>query len=240
MPFSLLLVLILFIVSWLSIYLIENRNIFNSWLTPVNQRLREFTIGFILMGSLCLISQLFFSVLNDISWSIADDVTFIKFLSATLADVNGVLIEELAFRGVLLYGLIKLTSERIGLIASSAIFGIFHWFSYGVLGNPLGMTLVFITTGLSGYAFAKAYTKTQSIILPVGLHLGWNWINGSIFSSGIFGTVLLIPDKNVPLEGYFAFISFLWYLMIPMLILFCINTNTFNRLRIRLVTKSTA
>ena len=84
-----------------------------------------------------------------------------------------------------------------------------HWFSYGVLGNALGMALVFISNGLMGYVFAKAYIKTNSIVLPVGLHLGWNWVNGSIFSNGLSGTVLLVSDQSIPMEGKFALISFL-------------------------------
>ena len=219
-------------------FLLEKRNIIGAWLTPANQRLKEFTLGFILMGTLCLISQLFFSLINDISWAVSGEITITKFISATLADLNSVLIEELVFRGVLLYALIRYTSKRTGLIVSAAAFGIYHWFSYGVLGNVLGMMLVFITTGLMGYVFAKAYVKTESIILPVGLHFGWNWINGSIFSNGISGTVLLVPDQMVPLEGYFALISFLWYVMVPLVVLFCIKTNTFDRLRLRPATYS--
>lgn len=233
MPFSLLIVLILIAFSWLSIHLLEKRNILRLWLTPANQRFKEFSLGFLLMGSLCLISQLFFSVINDISWSVSGEITIIKFLSATLADVNSVLIEELVFRGVLLYALIKYTSQQKGIIVSAAAFGIYHWFTYGVLGNTLGMILVFITTGLMGFVFAKAYAKTQSIILPFGLHLGWNWINGSIFSNGLYGTVLLVPNQSVEMEGTFAIISFLWYLIIPIVVLFLIKTDVFDRLRLK-------
>ena len=117
--------------------------------------------------------------------------------------------EELVFRGVLFYGLIVYISQRTGLIVSVAAFGIMHWFTYGVLGNALGMALVFISNGLMGYVFAKAYIKTNSIVLPVGLHLGWNWVNGSIFSNGLSGTVLLVSDQSIPMEGKFALISFL-------------------------------
>ena len=239
MPFSVLLVLIFIVLTWLSIFLLEKRNIFRSWLTPANQRLKEFMLGFILMGSLCLISQLFFSVINDISWSVSGEITITKFISATLADVNSVLIEELVFRGVLLYVLIRYTSERTGLIVSAAAFGIYHWFSYGVLGNVLGMTLVFINTGFMGYVFAKAYVKTQSIVLPVGLHLGWNWINGSIFSNGLNGTILLVPNQSVVMEGTFATISFIWYLVIPIVVLLLIKTDVFDRIRLTSSTNPT-
>lgn len=178
-------------------------------------------------------SQLFFTYITDISWAVSGEITVSKFLSSSLADVNSVLIEELVFRGVLFYVLITYLSQQAGLIISVIAFGIMHWFSYGVLGNILGMVLVFITTGLMGYVFAKAYIKTTSVVLPVGLHLGWNWINGSIFSNGLSGTVLLVPSSVVPLEGFFAMISFFWYLMIPVVVLFVINSDLFDRLTFR-------
>jgi membrane protease YdiL (CAAX protease family) len=231
MPFSLLLVLIFVVISWLSIYLLEKRNILRSWLSPAHQRLKEFTLGFILMGTLCLISQLFFSLINDVSWTISEEIRISKFVYASALDINSVLIEELLFRGVLLYGLIKYTNQHKAIAISAAAFGIYHWFTYGVLGNILGMVLVFITTGFMGYVFAKAYVKTKSIILPIGLHLGWNWVNGSIFSNGISGTVLLVPDQTVALEGYFALISFLWYLMIPAVVLIILKTDVFEKIR---------
>jgi membrane protease YdiL (CAAX protease family) len=230
MPFPLQLVLVLVAFSWLSIRLLEKRNILDSWLTPANLRLKEFAFGFLLMGALCLLSQIFFTYISDISWIVSEEITVTKVLSSVLTTFNGVLIEELVFRGVLFYGLIAYVSQRVGLIISVIAFGIMHWFSSGVLGNVLGMVLVFITTGLMGYVFAKAYIKTKSIVLPVGLHLGWNWVNGFIFSNGVTGTVLLVPSSVVPMEGFFAMISFFWYLMVPVVVLFIINTDLFNRL----------
>lgn len=231
MPFSLLLVLIFIVLTWLSIYLLEKRNIFHSWLTPANQRSKEFILGFLLMGILCILSQIFLSLISGTSWTISEDITMSIFLYASSLDINSVLFEELLFRGVLLYGLIRLTNHHKAVIISAVAFGIYHWFTFGVLGNILGMTLVFITTGFMGFVFAKAYAKTKSIILPIGLHLGWNWINNSIFSNGPNGTVFLVPDQTVELEGYFAIISFLWYLIIPAVALLLLNTDLFDKLK---------
>lgn len=230
MPLSLLLVLIFIVLSGLSVYLLEKRNIIKSWVTPANQRLREFTFGFLLMGILCLVSQVLLSKIGRISWSIAEDITIRKFFYSLSFDINAVLFEELLFRGVLLYGLIKFTSQQKAVLISAAAFGVYHWFTYGVIGNILGMALVFITTGLMGFVFAKAYVKTQSIILPIGLHLGWNWLNNSIFSNGPNGIILLAPNQSIELEGYIAVISFLWYLLIPIVILAIFKTDLFNRL----------
>ena len=233
MPFLLLLVIVFIVFSWLSIYLLEKRNIFRSWFTPVGQRFKEFMLGFLLMGLLCIISQLLLSHLSGISWTLSDEITTGTFVQAIASDVNSVLFEELLFRGVLLYALIKYTTPQKGIILSAAAFGVWHWFSYGVLGNTLGMAMVFLSTGFMGYVFAKAYVKTQSIILPFGLHIGWNWIHNSIFSNGPNGTVLLVPDQTVALEGYFALISFSWYMIIPGMILLFLRTDILDRLRLQ-------
>lgn len=231
MPFPLLLVIVFIVFSWLSIYLLEKRNIFRSWFTPADLRVKEFMLGCFVMGMLCIISQLLLSQLSGISWTLSEEITFGAFLQAIAFDVNSVLFEELLFRGVLLYALIKYATPQKGIIFSASAFGLWHWFSYGVIGNILGMALVFLSTGFMGYVFAKAYVKTQSIILPFGLHIGWNWIHNSVFSNGPNGKVLLVPDQTVALEGYYGLISFLWYMVIPGAALLFLKSGIFNRLR---------
>ncbi len=233
MPFTLLLVLIFIILTWLSVYFFEKKNIFQTWLTPAEQRVREFIVGFLFMGLLCILSQLILSQISGLSWTISEETSLRKFLNSIALDIYSVLFEELLFRGVLLYGLIKYTTEQKGILISAAAFGIYHWYTFGVLGNVLGMSLVFLTTGFMGFVFAKAYAQTKSIILPIGLHLGWNSVNNSIFSNGPNGIIFLTPDQTVELEGYFAIISFAWYLIVPAAALLFLKTDLFDRLRLR-------
>lgn len=233
MPFSLILVLILIVLTWFPIYLAEKKNIFRIWLTPTYQRFKEFAIGFLFMSLLCILSQLVLSQISGVSWTISEEVSISKFLNSMALDLNSVLLEELLFRGVLLYALVKYITEQRGILISATAFGIYHLFTYGVLGNPIGMFLVFITTGFMGFVFAKAYIRTKSVILPVGLHLGWNLVNNSIFSNGPNGTILLTPDQTVELEGYFAIISFVWYLVVPVVALFFLRSDLFQKLRSR-------
>jgi TRAP-type C4-dicarboxylate transport system permease small subunit len=93
MPFSLLLLLIFIVLSWLSIRLPEKRNIFQSWLTPANQRFKEFLIGFLLMGTLCILSQIVLSQISGTRWTVSEEITISKFLYAAAFDVNSVLCE---------------------------------------------------------------------------------------------------------------------------------------------------
>jgi hypothetical protein len=231
MPFTSVLVLSLIALSWLTIYLLEKRNILRSWLTPVNQRAKEFMVGFLLIGFLCLVSQFVLSSISNTGWTLSDEITLNRFLTASFYDVNSVLFEELLFRGILLYGLIKVSTQQAGMILSAILFGVYHWYSYGVIGNMTGMILVLLTTGFMGYVFALACTKTGSIVFPIGLHLGWNWINSTFFSNEPNGAVVLVPDQSVAMEGFFALFSFLWYLLIPFIVLLFIKMRFFYPLR---------
>ena len=111
-------------------------------------------------------------------------------------DFNSVVSEELLFRGIILLVLIKYLKTAPAMLVSASVFGIYHWFTFGVWGNLATMVLVFVVTGLMGYVFAAAYVKTKSIILPVGIHLGWNWINNTMFSNGPNGIQVLEADKT--------------------------------------------
>ena len=105
-------------------------------------------------------------------------------------------------------------------LLSAIAFGIYHWFSYGVLGNIMGMLFVFIGTGLMGYAWALAFSKTKSIILPFGLHLGWNFTYNTIFSNGPLGELLLISQGGNELTGWASLLNFInGLIIIPVLVL---------------------
>ncbi len=101
-----------------------------------------------------------------------------------------------------------------GILISAIAFGIYHWFSYGVLGNVMAMILVFIGTGLMGYAWAWAFAKTKSIMLPFGLHLGWNFIYNTIFSKGPLGELMLISQGGNELTDWASLLNFVSGLVI--------------------------
>ncbi|MCY7293030.1 MAG: CPBP family intramembrane metalloprotease [Ferruginibacter sp.] len=65
-------------------------------------------------------------------------------------NVISVVIEELIFRCVPLYILIKKLGPSKAIIVSACAFGIYHWFSFGVIGNIPQMVIMFVITGLIG------------------------------------------------------------------------------------------
>jgi membrane protease YdiL (CAAX protease family) len=90
--------------------------------------------------------------------------------------------EEIIFRGVIY----RLFEEGFGtfaaIVVSGAIFGLIHAF------NP-GATLV-STLAIAfeaGILLAAAYAMSRSLWLPIGLHFGWNFTEGGIFSAAVSG-----------------------------------------------------
>ncbi|WP_236664953.1 CPBP family intramembrane glutamic endopeptidase [Marivirga atlantica] len=167
-----------------------------------------------------MLTQFLEAFLKSSSWEVADNINLHSILQSSLWDVKSVSTEELIFRGVLLYILIGKVGSRKGVMISAIAFGVYHWFSYGVIGNVMPMIFVFIGTGLMGYGWAWAFAKTKSIMLPFGLHLGWNFTYNTIFSKGPLGEMLLISHGGSELGDWASLLNFLSGLVIvPLIIL---------------------
>lgn len=203
-------------ISWLLLYLIEKTNILALGFLPIKKRLKQFLIGFLITGILCVLVQYLGAYLKSSSWVLNKDINTKIILKSFWWDFKSVFTEELIFRGALLYILIQKIAPTKSILISAITFGIYHWFSYGVIGNVVAMILVFIGTGLMGYAWAWAFSKTKSIML----HLGWNFTNNTIFSKGPLGELLLISKGGNELTGWISLLNFISGLVIiPILVL---------------------
>jgi hypothetical protein len=189
-------ILIQLAVSWLLLWLADKKDLTALGLKPTTERLLNFTFGFILSATVFSIYCLVTTFLTGNSWTINNEFSVSDFLSSTWWTTNSVIFEELIFRGALLYILIQKTNEWKACLISAIAFGIYHWFSFGILGDPVQMIYVFISTGIAGLMFAFAFSKTKSLYLPTGLHLGWNLFNIVVFSQGPLGQQYLISSNN--------------------------------------------
>lgn len=218
-------ILVSLAISWLLLFLIEKENILALGFLPIVKRLKQFLIGFLITGILCVLVQYLESYLKSSTWIVNKDITSGIILKSFWWDFKSVLTEELIFRGALLYILIQKIGSRKSILISAIAFGIYHWFSYGVLGNVMAMILVFIGTGLMGYAWAWAFSKTKSIMLAFGLHLGWNFIYNTIFSKGPLGEIVLISKGGNELTDWVSLLNFVSGLIIvPILVLIYVRS----------------
>lgn len=93
--------------------------------------------------------------------------------------------EELLFRGYGLQRAVEAFGRGAGQLLFALIFAYAHW------GNPgmHGATLVWATLNifLAGLLFGLVWMRTRSLAAPMGLHLGWNWMQGSVLGFGVSG-----------------------------------------------------
>ncbi|MCP9199476.1 CPBP family intramembrane metalloprotease [Gramella sp. GC03-9] len=181
---------------------------------PTRRRLLHFVAGF---GFASLAGFIYYGAclwLLKADWEFNPNYGFSEMLGACFWTLRSVLFEELVWRGILLYLLMKYLGTRTGILISAISFGIFHWFSYEILGNYGQMLTVFLLTGIAGIIFGYAYNLTGSLYLPVSLHFGWNFVSIVIFSQGPFGDQLLLITTQNELEGLISLLVFLLQLFI--------------------------
>jgi uncharacterized protein len=109
-------------------------------------------------------------------------------LSSTLVIfIAGAAFEEAFLRGYALQTFSRAKLAVFGAVLTSLIFAMMH------NGNPGASPLSWLNTFLAGVWFAVAYFKTRDLWFPFGLHLAWNWFQGSIFGISVSGLDQLAP-----------------------------------------------
>lgn len=90
-------------------------------------------------------------------------------------------LEEVISRGIVF----RITEKSLGswaaLAISSLLFGLAH-----LPGEGAGALAIAITV-VAGVMFAAAYMLTRRLWLAIGIHIGWNYTLGSIFSVAVSG-----------------------------------------------------
>ena len=215
-------ILVQLLLSWFIIWLFEKGNLSFLGFYPTKKRLIGFVMFFI-VTAICCSSDFFMRMLfARQQWELNPKLTANLVLTGIWWNVKSVLFEELIFRGVLFYILIKKLGHTKAIIISAIAFGMYHWFSHEVFGNPVQMAITFIVTGTMGLVYAYSYTKTFSLYYPIAIHLGWNVTSSVIFSKGILGDQLFTQVKPVPevQVGYFVYFCIAF---IPLLSAILIN-----------------
>lgn len=229
------------IISWVILYFFQNRSILALGFLPVAKRFRQFLTGFTITAVLCVAVELTELILKSSGLHINQEYTLNLFGSMLFWDLKSVVTEELLFRGAILLIVMERLGVKAGLLISATAFGIYHWFSFGIFGNIFPMIIVFIGTGIMGYAWALSFYKTKSILMPIGLHLGWNFTFNTIFSKGPLGEGLLITEGGRALSDWFSLVG-LW--CVPILVLLIIKywipkeTNTLYSEKIKTTSNS--
>jgi hypothetical protein len=94
-----------------------------------------------------------------------------------------VVVEELLFRGILF----RIVEQRLGtwisLALSGLLFGAAHLFNpHATLWSSAAIAVE------AGFMLAAVYAATRNLWVPIGVHFGWNFAQGGIFSASVSGT----------------------------------------------------
>ena len=187
--------LVVFLLSWLLLHKVAREPIAVLGFAPSGRRLIEFLVGGLFMAGVGVINFLWQAHFKKIGYQLNPDYGVGQMLAGSFWVLRAVVLEELVFRGALLYMLIRSIGAVRACLLSSLGFGVYHWFSYDVFGSRLVlMVYVLLVTGSGGWMFSYAFAKTRSLYAPTGLHLGWNLVAAVVFSSGPIGSQLLLPQ----------------------------------------------
>ena len=146
------------------------------------RRLGELAAGFVVTSTLFLAVAAVQSAMVGATWQF----TGVRGLFGALADLPLVLClvlgEELLFRGSALRSLREMAGDRWAIALTAVAFGVYH-----VLGTQhwaMGLAFQFLMPTIGGLLFAWAAVRSGGLALPIGLHLGGNWVQASV---AVFG-----------------------------------------------------
>ncbi len=151
-------------------------------------------------GNIIAILSISFIVLMKVwaGWLAFNSVTTHIFSRTILLELTNMLIlmtaisvwEEAYFRGYLItnlkegFHLGKISKKWVmvaAVMAAALIFGIAH------ANNPNATILSIINISAAGIVLAYPYIKTVSMAIPVGMHLSWNFFQGTVFGLPVSG-----------------------------------------------------
>lgn len=112
-------------------------------------------------------------------------------------------LEEILFRGYLLVnvaeGLAGLLDDtgaiRVGVVVSSVAFGVVHAL------NPDASVLSTVNIMLVGGVLAVGYVLTDSLAIPIGVHVAWNYALGVVFGLPVSGLTTGVALVDLELDG---------------------------------------
>jgi membrane protease YdiL (CAAX protease family) len=185
--------LVILLLSWLLLHLTaaQNLSVLGLWPTPTH--LLQFVLGMVFFAVLIGLTVLCDTWFFQIDWARSPQdprllaPAFWYFLKSALT-------EDLMFRGALLFLLIQWWGPTRAMLISAVGFGVYHWFSFGMLSDEIRLIpllYVLLATGLMGWAWAYTFQHTQSMMMPLGMHVGNNLMLSLFFPNQPFGELLL-------------------------------------------------
>lgn len=202
--------IVIFLVTWYARRILDKRGFSSLGLRQDKYALRDFLAGFIIgavMIAFLFVLHLAGGWAHFVGWNpnaTSGDFLLDNILGSTLAFCFVAVGEELLSRGYQLQNLMEDLGPAWGLGISAVIFSLLH------AGNPSYDWKAILGLTAAGLFLALGWVQTGTLWLPIGLHLGWNLFEGTIFGfhvSGLDVPSLLLLNVDGPewlTGGYFG------------------------------------
>lgn len=184
---------------WFARRLFDRRSVTSLGLAPGPHLLPDLLVGFAIPGAMMLT---IFVLELALGWTRFDGWAWQTQSAGTVAlsvltGLAGFIVvgyqEELLNRGYYLQNIRQGMGLGWGLFLSSGIFAVMHF------GNP-NFTWYASLPGLlaAGYFLAFGRMRTGQLWLPIGLHAGWNFFEGTVFGFPVSGIELAGLVRQTP------------------------------------------
>ena len=193
---------IILIITWGLLHFFEKENLSVLGILPKKNNLSQFLIGLFFITLVSLLNIYIETFYLEIEWKLntTDPITV---LNAFWYHLKSALTEDLIFRGAILFILINKIGHKKAILISAILFGIYHWFSYGILEEKVILLIyVFLITGFTGYVWAYTFYKTKSMMMGLGFHIGVNFINACFFESQPYGELIFQEISRINIENW--------------------------------------
>lgn len=216
--------LVILVISWGLLYFIEKEHIAVLGFTPPFHKIVQFITGFVIVTTIVCINIYIAAYFEKTQWK-AVEINYSMIWDTFIYHLRSALTEDLVFRGAILYILIKRIGAAKAIVISAAIFGAYHWFSYGILHERwILLAYVFVVTGFTGYVWAYTFYKTKSMMLGLGFHVAYNLIMSCFFESQPYGELLFSVISKIDLVGWNEFYLSMFQGLFPSIVtLLCVK-----------------
>lgn len=138
-------------------------------------------LGFLTLGLAVAVAMIFGGMRFELNNSGGSRAVAVSLVSSLSVFAVASAFEEALFRGYILQTFARSGLAWLAILITAIFFGAVH------TGNPNAGTISTINTVLAGIWFGVAYLKTRDLWFVWGLHLMWNFAQGSIFGIEVSG-----------------------------------------------------
>jgi membrane protease YdiL (CAAX protease family) len=149
-------------------------------LVPTVQRIQECALGFAVGATLSVAVALVRGAEVGVEWTFAGSTAMFDACFGVIVAFLLLFPEELIFRGYAFQRVVSAVGARPAILISALLFGVYHVVGSGMWG--IGAFFRFAIPALGGVLFGWAAVRSKGLALPIGLHLGGNWVQASVLS----------------------------------------------------------